>query len=251
MREDAISECEISNLRILAVFALCFVAVTSAVGDVSSPRLSALGDLPLSFEPTTGQVDRGVRFIAHVPGGTFRFTPSEIVCGEVRMKIIEADPAPKLTGVDLLPGKSNYFIGNDPAKWKTDVPQYARVRYAEVYPGVGLIFHGNQRQPEYDLVVATGADPGRIRLAFKGASRVLIDKDGGLVVRTKSGNKIHQHSPAIYQEADGQRHKIAGGYVITRPREVSFKVSPFDRNRSLVIAAVLSYSPFLGGSMPA
>jgi hypothetical protein len=251
MRKDAVSECNTSNLGALAAFALCFVAVTSAVGEVDSPRLSALGNLPLSFEPDTGQVDRGVGFIAHVPGGTFRFTPSEITCGEVRMKIIKGDPAPELTGVDLLPGKSNYFIGNNPTKWKTDVPQYARVKYAEVYPGVDLIFHGNQRQLEYDFVVAPGADPGRIRLAFKGASRVLIDKDGGLVVRTKRGNKIHQHSPAIYQEVDGQRHNIAGGYVITRLCEVRFNVSPFDRNRPLVIDPVLNYSTFLGGSMPA
>jgi hypothetical protein len=220
----------------------------SAFGGVEA-RLFSLGNLPLSFERNVGQTDPAARFVAHTPGVEFFFAPSEIICGDLRMKIMGGNPAPELTGIDLLPGRSNYFIGNDPTKWKTDVPHYAQVEYAGVYPGVDLIFHGNQRQLEYDFVVAPGADPGRIRLAFKGAAGLRIDKDRELIVTTKNGHEIHQYSPAIYQEIDGARRKVPGGYVIKKgTREVGFKVSAYDRNRPLVIDPVLAYSTYLGGT---
>src|SRR5439155_8438384 len=197
----------------LLALTLGFVAVagTSASEGVE-PTLSKLGNLPLSFERNVGQIDPAVRFIAHTPTVVFSFTPSEVIFGEVQMKIINGNPAPEIAGIDLLPGRSNYFIGNDPTKWKTDVPHYARVRYAEVYQGIDLIFHGNQRQLEYDFVVAPHSDPRRIRVAFDGALQLRIDRDGALIVRTNSGNEIRQHPPVIYQEVDGARRKVAGGY---------------------------------------
>src|SRR5204862_3585507 len=81
------------------------------------------------------------------------------------MKLVGANRTAKVTGLDELPGKSNYFIGNDPKKWRTDVPTYAKVRYQDVYPGIDLVYYGNQRQIEYDFVVAPGADPKAIALA--------------------------------------------------------------------------------------
>src|SRR5206468_2227249 len=153
-------------------------------------------------------------------------------------------------GIDRLASKSNYFIGNDPAKWKTDVPHYARVKYSQLYPGVDLIFHGNQRQLEYDFVVAPGSDPRCIRFAFEGASRVEIGKEGELLVTSKSGNQIQQHRPVIHQEVGGERHDIAGGYVIKGRREVGFKIAAYDRDRPLVIDPILSYSSYLGGATP-
>ena len=89
----------------------------------------------------------------------------------LRLKLVGANPAIPVTGLDELPGKSNYFIGNDPKKWRTNVPNYAKVKYQEVYPGVDLIYYGNQRQLEYDWAVAPGADPSAIRLAIDGAHK--------------------------------------------------------------------------------
>src|SRR5438105_13841492 len=218
---------------------------------VVQSRLSPFGNLPLSFETNIGQTDSSVHFIAHASGAIFYFAPSEVVSGEFRMKVLGGNPAPQIAGIDRLAGKSNYFIGNDPAKWKTDVPHYARVKYSQLYPGVDLIFHGNQRQLEYDLVVAPGSDPCRIRFAFDGASRLRIDQAGALIVRANSGKETRQRRPVIYQEVDGEKREVEGRYVIKGRREVGFKIAAYDRDRPLAIDPVVSYSGYLGGATPA
>ena len=108
----------------------------------------------------------------------------------LRMKLHNANPAAKVTGSDQLPGKSNYFIGNDPKKWRSNVPEYAKVRYEGVYPGIDLVYYGNQRQLEYDFVLAPGADPHRIQFDVRGARKVSRDKHGNLVLRTSAG-EVH------------------------------------------------------------
>ncbi|MBI2877536.1 MAG: SBBP repeat-containing protein, partial [Candidatus Tectomicrobia bacterium] len=156
-------------------------------------------------------------------------------------------PAPQVEGVEPLPGKSHYFIGNDPQKWRTDLPTYARVQYKGVYPGIDLVFYGNQRQLEYDLLVAPGADPKAIRLAFTGADRLSLDAEGNLVLHIARG-EILQRAPLIYQEMNGTRERISGRYVLQGKDRVGFEVSAYDPTRPLVIDPVLAYSTYLGGS---
>src|SRR6185295_2469207 len=117
-----------------------------------------------------------------------------------------------MTGVDELPGKANYFIGNDPSRWRTNVPTYAKVRSNGVYPGIDLVYYGQQRQLEYDFVVAPGADPQKIVLGFEGADAVEIDAHGDLVLHTAGGD-VRQHKPVVYQEVDGVRRAIEGAYT--------------------------------------
>lgn len=110
----------------------------------------------------------------------------------LRMKLIGANVIPQIAGIDKLPGKSNYFIGKDPSKWRTDVLTYTKVEYKDVYPGVDLVYYGNQRQLEYDFVVAPGVDPNRIKLGFEGTEMLEIDSQGNLaisfvIVRRRSG----------------------------------------------------------------
>src|SRR6266568_1543652 len=166
---------------------------------VTRPR--SYGHLPLSFEANQGQTDAQVQFLAHGQGYSLFLTAREAVfvfrppaahgprstsrvlkqrAGQdipasaqavVRMQLLGANPAPQVVGLEELPGKSNYFIGNDPHKWRTNVPTYARVKYESVYPGVDLVYYGNQGQLEYDFVVQPGADPSRIALDV-GASLV-------------------------------------------------------------------------------
>src|SRR5205807_5659198 len=112
----------------------------------------------------------------------------------LRMKFVGANPAPQVSGIDQLPGKSNYFIGNDPAKWRTNVANYAKVKYQEMYPGVDLVMYGNQRQLEYDFVVAPGADPKSIQIVFEGARQMRVEDGGDLVLRTRRG-EVRQHKP--------------------------------------------------------
>jgi hypothetical protein len=201
----------------------------------------------------------------------------------VRMKLVGANAKAAVTGAEELPGKSNYFIGNDPKKWRTNVPTYAKVRYENVYPGVDLVYYGNQGgQLEYDFVVAPGADPAAIRLALSGGLEVgsrqsavgtgtqnrqqrqsktqnlksKIDPNGDLMVKT-DGDEVRFQKPVAYQPPinngqrttdDGQRTPVDAHYVLQASNQVGFKVGPYDRTRPLFIDPVLSYSTYLGGS---
>ncbi|MGD8944401.1 MAG: hypothetical protein PVJ37_14120, partial [Desulfobacterales bacterium] len=156
---------------------------------ISNSLQAAYLNLPLSFEANQGQTDPQVAFLSRGSGYTLFLTDSEAVVAlsksdsrsVLRMILLGASTGSKATGIGKLPGKSNYFIGNDPRKWHTHIPSYQKVKYPDVYPGVDLVYYGNQRQLEYDFIVAPGADPGRIKLKFDGAQRLHIDKNGDLV----------------------------------------------------------------------
>jgi hypothetical protein len=153
-----------------------------------------------------------------------------------------------VSGLEELPGKANYFIGSDPAKWRTNIPTYAKVHYRDVYLGIDLLYYGNQRQLEYDFVVAPGADPKKIVLGFEGADKLEIDAQGDLVLHTADG-QIRQKKPLIYQEVDGVRTEIEGSYILKGANRFGFTVAAYDVNRPLIIdPVVLSYSTYLGGS---
>ena len=165
----------------------------------------------------------------------------------LRMKLMGANSATRVTGVDELPGKSNYLLGNDPKQWRTNVAHYAKVKYQAVYPGIDLIYYGREQQLEYDFIVAPGAEPSAIRQDFEGAQSVDIDTTGNLVLRTRGG-ELHQRKPFIYQETNGQKREIAGRYVKAGERQVRFAIGEYDRNLPLVIDPVLIYASYLGGS---
>ena len=124
---------------------------------------------------------------------------------------------------------------------------YASVEYREVYPGVILVYYGKQRQLEYDLVIAPGADPSIIKLAFEGAQRLRLDAGGDLLLKT-AGGEVRQHKPMMYQEVDGVRKSIEGHYVLKGRRQIGFEITEYDPSRQLVIDPVLSYSTYLGGT---
>ncbi|MGO9269810.1 MAG: SBBP repeat-containing protein, partial [Terriglobia bacterium] len=164
----------------------------------------------------------------------------------IRMRLVGANASAAVTGAEELPGKSNYFIGNDPKRWRTNVSNYAKVKYADVYPGVDLVYYGNQSQLEYDFVVAAGADPKPIRLMFSGAKGLRLGADGDLVV-TAEGGAVVFHKPAVYQVVDGQRAAVRGDFQRRADRTVGFRLGSYDRGKPLVIDPVLAYSTYLGG----
>ena len=165
----------------------------------------------------------------------------------VRMKLVGANPSPRVSGLEELPGRSNYFLGNDPSKWRTNVPTYAKVQYKDVYPGVDLVYYGNQRELEYDLIVAPGANPEAIQLAFEGEDELELDGQGDLVLHS-DGGQVRLHKPLVYQQVDGVRREIAGAYVLNGGRQVGFQVAAYDASKPLIIDPVLEYSTYLGGS---
>ena len=164
----------------------------------------------------------------------------------MHLKLVGANPKAKVIGLGELPGKSNYFIGNDRKKWRTNIPTYATVRYQDLYPGVDLIYYGNQRQLEYDFVVAPGADPNRIRLGFQGAGKLRIDDKGDLVLGG-GGDEVRFEKPQVYQDAGRTRKAVEGGYWMAAANTISFCLGDYDRSKPLVIDPVLAYSTYLGG----
>ncbi|HTY61092.1 MAG TPA: SBBP repeat-containing protein, partial [Acidobacteriota bacterium] len=231
------------------------------------------GKLPLSFEVNKGQADDAVRFISRGNGITLFLTSTEAVLSlrrgsskekeqifihgpqkdgsklvtndVIRLKAIGANPNPKITGLDELPGKSSYFIGNDPAKWRTGVSNFEKVKLGDVYPGIDLIYYGNQRQLEYDWIVNPGANPGVIKFAVEGKANLTMDEQGGLILKEKDGLRLNK--PFIYQRCGGSHTEIAGRYILLGKQEVGFQLGKYDASLPLVIDPVLSYSTYLGG----
>jgi len=223
--------------------------------------VSDYGRLPMSFEANQGQVDAEVRYLARGPGYSLYLTPAEVVLSlragapsdagavstsVVRMRLAGAAPRPVLSGVDRLPGTSNYFIGNDPARWQSAIPNYAKVKYADIYPGIDLVYYGTQQQLEYDFIVAPGADPKRIVLDFDGTTTIALDANGNLVLATNAGAVV-QHKPVFYQEIDGLRRAIEGRYRLISERQVQLEIASYDTAHPLVIDPILIYSTYLGG----
>jgi hypothetical protein len=163
------------------------------------------------------------------------------------MRLSGGSRVPALTGLDELPGKSNYFIGNDPSKWRTGVANFGRVAEKGVYPGIDLVYHGNQGQLEYDFDLAPYADPGRIRFALEGAQGMRIDSQGALLVKV-DGGELRFCRPVALQEVKGRKSPISVGYALHGKNEVTFRLASYDRRLPLVIDPILAYSTYLGGS---
>ena len=198
-----------------------------------------------------------MRFVSRAQHSTLFLTPSEAVLSlrgreeeqaVVRMRMAGGNRNPRVLGESPVPTKTNYFRGNDASQWRTDVPNYAQVRYQSVYPGIDVLYRGNERQVEYDFVIAPKANPGRIRVAFEGAQSMTLGKEGQLILRTALGDLV-QPRPYVYQEVDGRRQTIEGRYALRGNKEVGFVLGRYDRSRPLVIDPVLAWSTYLGGSL--
>ena len=263
------------NSRWLALTAgLIFLGGGILSADVSSPIskidktkpaqarvVDAYGRLPLTFEANQGQTDPKVKFLARGEGYGLFLTPTEAVLSlgrpddasrALHLRWVGANPAPKVTGGEEQTGKVNYLKGNDPSGWRRNVPIYARVAYESVYPGIDLVFYGNQRQLEHDYVLAPGTDPRTIRFAFEGADRVEIDRSGELVIHLGS-QEVRLHRPIAYQDGKAGRGAVPVDYrLIAKDKaeipEVGFAVGIYDPGTALVIDPVIVYSTYFGTS---
>jgi hypothetical protein len=270
-------------LPLLVGVTLLLVMAGSAAGqakDATSPGISRSGasaqaqvtaasvSWPLRFEENVGQVHgadaRQVRFVSRGNAYTLFLTSTEAVlvlrqgaghgkdAGKAapvvaRMRLSGANPAPHLAGRDELPGKSNYFLGNDPSQWHTGIPNYGRVMAAEVYPGIDLVYHGNQGQLEYDFEVAPHADPRKIRFVLGGIQGVRTDSRGDLLVKVVGG-ELRFCQPVAYQKKGGVERPVPVRYVLKGKNQVAFRLARYDTRQPLLIDPVLAYSTYLGGS---
>ncbi len=235
-------------------------------------ELEKLGQLPMYFEENRGQTDSRVKFLSRGRGYTLFLTENEAVLAlrkkpsgtgarpsvknqnsanelaVLRMRLAGASHTARISGEEQLPGKIFYATSGHTGPLSGNAT-YQRVKYAQVYPGIALEYYGNEKQLEFDFVVAPHADPGRIRLSFSGAGKITLTKHGELSLRV-SGEEVRLKKPLIYQERNGERTEIAGGYVLTGKgkREAFFKLAPYDPSLPLVIDPQIDFSTYLGGS---
>jgi len=239
-------------------------------------------EIPAVFEANQGQASSEFKFISRGSGHTLCISPGRAVVtmqrsepppvhfagqpgaeaapqpgsqaaaksadASIEMKLLGATALPLVEGIDQQKGKANYFIGKDPAAWRTGIRTFASVRESSVYPGIDLVFHGS-RDLEYDFVLAPGASPDKIALAFHGGSSLQLDGED-LVITTQAG-ELRQPRPIAYQEVDGTRQQVASRYEIKskgRGRIVRFRLGSYDRRLPLVIDPSLVFSGRVAGT---
>lgn len=266
----------ISVAAIALLSGLFCAAQTASTNSVPTRKLThavqeSYGKLPLAFEANQGQSDPRVKFLAHGPGYSVFLTSGQMVLSlrpsavtvnadptkspvtdsrrtdaAIQINLVGANPNPAVAGEKPQAGKVNYFIGKDPKKWQTNIPTYSQVRYKSIYPGIDLVYYGNQARVEHDFVLAPGADPNQIQLDVKGADRLSLAANGDLVL-SKGNDEVRLQAPIVYQEFHGMQVPISGAYTLQNSNRVSFSLSAYDKTLPLVIDPVLVYGTFLGG----
>lgn len=227
------------------------------------PRSSTdFGRVPLSFEINRGQTAKNVEFLSRGAGYTLFLNQARAVLSltkqlpdaanslkptVITLELVGANPAAKPHALDELPGKHNYIIGNDSAKWQIGLPTFERVNFRDVYKGVDLVYYGNQRELEYDFIVAANADAEKIRWGISDGSTVGIDADGQLVIQTK-GSSVRMKKPIAYQTINGEHRSVAASYVLFKGKkadQIGFSLGEYDRGSALVIDPVVVFSSSL------
>ncbi len=236
----------------------------------------AYGRLPMNFEVNQGQADEQVRFLARGHGYQVFLTEGEAVLtlqraveaadgsgatgakrlpelesSALRLKLADAQIAQTISGAQPLLTKSNYFIGNDPAHWQTEIPNFARVEYTDVYPGISLAYYGTQSALEYDFIVRPGADPRAITMTLEGAENIELAPNGDLIL-TVAGQKLYHRAPVSYQQVIGKssnpsKRTVGSRYVLRGGNRIGFEVESYDASKPLVIDPVIDFSTFFGG----
>ena len=254
----------------LAIAQAAFSA-TSTTGAASTAQPIAspdYGNLPMRFEANQGQTDPSVKFLSRGSGYTLFLTATDAVlslqnaasaaddssesvqaspAAVLRTELVGANPTPNVSGLDLLPAQSNYIFGGDPSQWHTNVSNYGRVQYQNVYPGVDLIYHGSGSQLEYDFTIAPHVDPNLIALQFSGLDSSEIDAQGSLVLHVGE-NRVIERAPVIYQEFGGVKRTVTGRYIALGEDRFGFSIESYDPSQTLTIDPVLAYSTYFGGA---
>jgi hypothetical protein len=264
-------------LRTLLFFTtVSMITAVAASSPVAKPRgEQSIRHLPISFEENCGQADPEVRFVARGLGYALFVTDTETVAvlrsngpqrtrrtdvrqpghpteadsadySVLRMKLAGAHPHAAV-GEGLLPGKSNYFIGSEPANWRTNIPQFSRAKITNIYEGIDVVYHSTDEELEYDFNVRAGADPQDIRMIFDGAEQVDVDRSGDLLLHI-DGRLIRQRLPVAYQQTGGERVNVEAAYKRINFNTFGLTLGNYDCARPLVIDPTVVYSTSIGGN---
>jgi hypothetical protein len=218
-----------------------FLMPTEAVFTVREPKQT------LSSNSHRGFVEQLQDKSTFAAKSTLLAQSNRLETSTLRMKILRANSNAKVQGVDPLPGKNNYLVGNKPKDWQTNIFNYSKVRYDEIYAGIDLLYYGNQQDLEYDFILKPGADVDTIGLAFEGAKNIRLDVNGDLILSLPEG-EIRQRIPFAYQEVNGTKKEIPANYIVKENGEIGFTLGDYEKNADVIIDPVLVYSTFLGGS---
>ena len=221
---------------LLGLLFLCFPAW-------SQPN-PAIATLPLAFEPNIGEAPADQLYLTRSAAMQIGFSANTVRLNGLSMNLVGGNKDAQITASEKTGGESNYLLGDQPSSWKTHIPQYGRLTYKEVYPGIDLTFYGSGGRVEHDFVVQPGADYRQIKLQYEGARKLAISPSGDLQIAVKDG-ELTVHAPHIYQEKAGNRQNRSGRFLLLADGAVSFKVDAFDPSLPLVIDPVLDYSTYL------
>jgi RHS repeat-associated protein len=245
---------------------LALPAAATATVDTAAAHTALAGQL-ISFEVNRGQAGSEAAFVGRGNGYNLLLMPSgnAVVAltaqaadpnapapadatDVLHMNLVGANPAPVSSGLDQQAARTDYFIGSDPTHWYTDVANYGRVQYQDVYPGIDLVYYGNtQSQVEYDFVVHPGADPSAIGIAFQGQAGLALDAQGNVRVSTANAS-LSIPAPMIYQDGPNGRTPVSGGFTLSGSGQVGLALGSYDATRDLVIDPVLATSTYFGSS---
>lgn len=223
--------------------------------------------LILNFEKNIGQTDKDIDFIIRNNASTMFLSSTKLnfifdqennsnnfakkfnnqnndakLHSQLTMELIDANSKAKIIALEESSTKTNYLINN-----KNNIKNFTKVKYESIYPGVDIVYYGNQKQLEYDFIVAPNADPNLINLAFSEATKLTINEQGDLIIDV-NGQIIYQKRPDIYQYINGNRKSIKGSYKLSANNQISFQIGDYDTSKTLVIDPVIGYSTFLGGT---
>lgn len=216
------------------------------------PASAALnpGNLPLWFEAGSAQFTahgRDAQFNLTATGAEFTLRQTSGKQTTARMTFLGGSPAAKISGHGELAGKINRFIGNEPAQWQSGLVSFAQVRLEKIYPGVNVVYYGNQEKLEYDFDLAAGVNPEIIALRFDGIEKISVNAQGELVIAL-AGGEIIQHQPVAYQTIAGQRIPVTASYRILEDHTAAFAVGSYDHSQPLVIDPILNFTTYFGGN---
>lgn len=258
----------LARILFMAVLPLSLAGQAQNVSGLAAAQVD-YDKLPLTFEINQGQANPCVRFLSHGHGYTAYLTsqglslalrpsheaasPTGVMQGNrktrhtVELKLVGSVKTAAVLGEDPQPGRVNYFLGNNPAQWRIDVPTYGAVRYKNIYRGIDLLYYGNHQQLEYDFEIHPGGDPQEIELEIRGANEITLDPAQNLIL-TVGNDRLTFASPVVYQVVHSQRVPVKGGYVLKDSTHVAFRVAEYDSSNNLIVDPVLIYSTYLGGS---
>ena len=237
------------------VLSVATIAPVMSASDLQESESPTFDPIPIAFEPNHGQSDSTAAFISTNGTETLLLSASQAVVlksvsavpSRVTLELLGANRDAKAEARDLLPGRSNYYIGNEASFWHEDVPQFQQVAFHSVYPGIDLVYYGNQQRLEYDFLISPGASVGQIQFKMRGANRTRLTEASDIVVDSEAGS-LQLRLPSVYQVINGAKKLVSCRFVLRADNVITFRIGQYDQARALVIDPVLSYASLISSS---